>query len=244
MTHLQDKVHRICLWSGPRNISTALMYAFAQRADTRVYDEPLYAHYLAHTSAKSYHPGAEEILRTMDNDGSRVVEMILGAHDSDVVFFKHMTHHLVQLDLSFLDKVTNVILTRDPVEMLPSYAKEVTRPTIDDVGYKRHVDVIKYLNENNHPPIVIESKRMLQDPNGMMSKLCERLGIEFDPNMLKWKAGPRKEDGCWAKYWYNNVHLSTGFQAYAPKTKPFPDYLKPLLEECMPFYNEVLELAI
>src|SRR5690606_14025780 len=144
-TPMNDGVLRICLWSGPRNVSTALMYSFAQRADTRVFDEPLYAHYLARTPARAYHPGAEEVLAAMDHDGERVVrEVILqqptadvGGVEPKVLFFKHMTHHLVGLDLGFLEHTVNVLLTRDPRAMLASYARAVASPTLDDVGYRQ-----------------------------------------------------------------------------------------------------------
>ena len=93
-----DKTIRINLWSGPRNISTALMYSFAQRTDTTVFDEPLYAYYLANSKAKEYHPGSAEILKAMENDGDKVVKKMEGSHSSPIVFFKHMTHHLLDLD--------------------------------------------------------------------------------------------------------------------------------------------------
>jgi len=135
------KTVRICLWSGPRNISTALMYSFAQREDTMVLDEPLYAHYLA-SSEKALvdrHPVAQVVLDTMENDGAKVVDMMMGEFPSDVVFFKNMTHHLLDLDRSFMEGVVNVILTRDPVDMLPSFAKVIKDPTMADVGYKAHI---------------------------------------------------------------------------------------------------------
>ena len=125
-----DGSKRICLWSGPRNISTALMYSFAQRADTKVYDEPLYAHYLCQTNANEYHPGADDVMASLENDGEKVIEMMMGEHEKPIVFFKNMTHHILDLDKSFLKDTINVILTRDPVEMLPSFAE-----VIDQVKY-------------------------------------------------------------------------------------------------------------
>ena len=126
---------RICLWSGPRNISTALMYSFAQRSDTAVFDEPLYAHYLSKTAAREYHPGAEQVIAEMENDGEKVVrDLILGNHDAPVLFFKHMTHHLNDLDWGFMQQTVNIILTRDPYDMLPSYAKQVEQHALHDVA--------------------------------------------------------------------------------------------------------------
>ena len=232
---------RICLWSGPRNISTALMYSFGQREDTTIVDEPLYAHYLASTNASEYHPGAEEVLESQENDGSKVVEeVILGEYETPIVFFKNMTHHLVNLDWSFLEKTINVILTRPPRDMLPSYAKQVKNPSMKDVGYKKHLKLVKYLNDIGRKPVVIDSKKMLQDPQSGLRKLCDAVGIPFDEAMMSWPAGPRKEDGVWARHWYHSVHQSTGFKAYKPKTGPFPEELKELLVECQEAYKKLL----
>ncbi len=239
-----DGIKRICLWSGPRNISTALMYSFAQREDTAVYDEPLYAHYLHHTEAREYHPGAGEVLEIMENDGNKVVEMMLGPHNTPVVFFKQMTHHLVNLNLSFLDKTVNIILTRNPADMLPSYAKEVKNPSIRDVGYRQHLELLEYLENRGHPPAVLTSESVLKNPVKTLSRLCDTVGISFDEAMLSWEKGSRPEDGVWAKYWYHNVHNSTGFNKYRPKTDPFPERLKPLLEECLPVYEKLASRTI
>lgn len=238
------KTKRICLWSGPRNISTALMYSFAQREDTTVVDEPLYAHYLSNTDARNYHPGAKEVLESQENDGQKVVdEIILGDYDTPIAFFKNMTHHLVNLDLSFMEKTVNVILTRPPKDMLPSYAKQVKNPTMRDVGYAKHLEIVKYLKSIDKKPVIVDSKDILQYPQSRLRELCGTLGIPFDEAMLKWPAGPRKEDGVWAKYWYHNVHRSTGFRAYKAKTEPFPEELEDLLEECQEAYEELLTYA-
>jgi len=235
---------RINLWSGPRNISTALMYSFAQRKDTTVFDEPLYAHYLSKTNADEYHPGAEEILSTMENDGQKVVEMMEGNHPTSVVFFKQMTHHLVDLDWSFMEDMVNVILTRDPVEMLPSYAEQVSQPSLRDVGYGAHIELMDYLKKLGQKIIVIDGKNVLLNPRKVLSELCESIGIPFDEAMLNWEAGARPEDGCWAKYWYKSVHKSTSFAPYKPKTAPFPTHLENLLAISKPLYQQLNRLAI
>lgn len=239
-----SSMKRICLWSGPRNISTALMYSFAQRADTCVYDEPLYAHYLKRTDASEYHPGSDEILTTMENDGRVVVQMMMGEHPRPISFFKHMTHHLVDLDFGFFTDVEHMILTRDPSEMLPSYAQAIERPTLRDVGYKQHVDLIDELDRRGISYLVVDSKSILQDPQRALTVICEALGIPFDATMLTWSRGARPEDGCWAKYWYHNVHNSTGFKPYIAKTAPFPEEMLPLLEECMPYYERLVKEAL
>jgi hypothetical protein len=238
-------VKRICLWSGPRNISTALMYSFAQRNDSIVFDEPLYAHYLSKTPARAYHPGADEVIATMENDGQKVVdELILGDFEKPVLFFKHMTHHLYNLDLGFLAQTVNVLLTRDPVDMLPSYAVNVETPTLQDVGYKQHIELLEYLQSRGQNPPVLDSKQILLNPKKVLNELCERVGIDFQESMLSWQAGARIEDGSWAKYWYKSVHESTGFGQYVQKSQPFPDSLKPLLAECKPYYEQLSALAI
>lgn len=240
-----DGINRICLWSGPRNISTALMYSFAQRVDTVVYDEPLYGYYLSHTKAKEYHPGAAEVMASLENDGNKVLQMILGPHPKPVAFFKNMTHHLLDLDRSFMRDVHNVLLTRDPVEMLPSFAKAIPNPTMKDVGYEDHVHLLNDLDKMGVPTIVIDSKQLLMDPPDILSRVCNRLSLPFEKSMLTWKAEARREDGVWAKYWYARVHQSTGFEKYrSERSTPFPEKLKPLLETCVPYYHQLLQRVL
>ncbi len=241
---MPNSIKRINLWSGPRNVSTALMYSFAQRRDTKVFDEPLYAHYLKSSHAKSYHPLANEVLESMENDGTKVLEMMRTNSEKPVLFFKQMTHHLVHIDWDFLPEMTNVILTRDPREMLPSYAKEIENPTMADVGYAKHIELLEYLEANELPIIVLDSQSILQNPENQLRKLCAALVIPFDKAMLSWQAKPISEDGVWAKHWYGNVHRSTGFKPYQPKTDPFPERLKPLLNECLPLYQRLQRISL
>jgi len=232
---------RICIWSGPRNISTALMYSFAQRSDTTVIDEPLYAHYLTSSNAREYHPGADEVIASQENDGQKVIEkVIFGNYDTPFVFFKHMTHHLVGLDWGFMKDTINVILTRDPRDMLPSIAKQIPNPTMRDVGYAAHLELMEYLKGIGQNPMVIDSKEVLMNPKKKLTEICDHLGIPFDETMLNWEAGARPEDGIWAKYWYHNVHTSTGFQPYQPKEEPIPKGLEKLYAECERYYQELL----
>ncbi|MCB0153342.1 MAG: sulfotransferase family protein [Anaerolineae bacterium] len=234
---------RICLWSGPRNVSTALMYAFAQRSDTRVVDEPLYGHYLKASGAP--HPGAAEVIAAMDTDGERVIrDVIFGPCDRPILFTKNMPHHLINLDWTFLQQTTNVILTRSPEEMLPSYAQQVPNPNLSDTSYDLQVELLEKAVAWGQDVPVIESRELLSNPGSVLRELCRRLGIAFASAMLEWPAGPRPEDGVWAKYWYDNVHRSTGFAPYKPKVTPFPDYLRPLLNECRPYYDKLSAYAI
>ena len=240
----QDGITRICLWSGPRNISTTLMYSFAQRTDTTVFDEPLYAHYLHNTNADEYHPGAKEIMANQENNGQKVIDMMMGEHSHPVVFFKNMTHHLLSLDRSFMKDCVNVILTRDPKEMIPSFAKVIDNPTIGDIGYGLHTELIEYFEKEGIKYVVLDSKKILLNPKKVLTEFCTKIGIEFDSSMLNWTAGARKEDGIWAEFWYDNVHKSTGYIPYKPKTDSFPEKLIPLLNECQVHYNKIVEKAI
>lgn len=233
---------RISLWSGPRNVSTAIMYAFAQRPDTRVFDEPLYAHYLSNSNAHAYHPGSEDILKAQNNDGSQVVaQTILADSSAPVLFFKNMAHHLIELDWAFLDPLFNVLLTREPRDMLHSYSKTIGHFSIEDTGYPQLVAIAEHLTARGTPPLVVDSKALLGDPEKGLRKLCEFAGIAFDPIMLSWEKGPKAYDGIWAPHWYHNIHRSTSFKPYTPKTEPFPEALKPLLEECQPYYDRLMK---
>jgi len=232
---------RICLWSGPRNISTALMYSFGQRSDTTIVDEPLYAHYLCSTSAKKYHPGSKEVLLFQENNGEKVVKnMMKDIFESPVVFFKHMTHHLINLDKSFLKETENIILTRDPKEMITSFIKQIPNPVITDTGYPQQLELLNYLTAFGKPPLIIDSKDILLNPEKKLTELCTYLKIPFQDAMLRWEAGPRKEDGVWAKYWYHNVHKSTGFRLYQAKNEPIPDSLISLYQECNRIYKQLI----
>lgn len=234
---------RICMWSGPRNVSTAVMYAFAQRTDTRVVDEPLYGHYLRVSGAE--HPGRKEILATMDQDGERVVnETILGPCDCEVLFIKNMAHHLVDLDLGFLTELTNIFLIRDPLEMLPSLINQLPQPTLHDTALGTQSQLLQRLHKAGQNPPILDSKELLLNPERVLNQLCDRIELPFESGMLSWSAGPRPEDGVWARYWYHNVHKSTAFQEYRVKIAPFPEPLKSLLEECQPFYDVLYAKAL
>ncbi len=237
------KTLRLCLWSGPRNVSTALMYSFAQRADTRVIDEPFYAHYLRVSGAE--HPGRDQVLAAMDNDGDAVVRnVVLGPCDRSVLFMKQMAHHLVDLDLGFLEQTTHVLLVRDPADMLRSLVHQLPDPKLRDTGFAVQSELFERLIELGHDPPVLESRQLLLDPRGVLTQLCNRLGIDFDPAMLSWPAGARPEDGVWAPHWYHNVHRSQGFAPFVEKIGAFPKQLEPLLQECRPHYQKLFRSAL
>ncbi len=234
---------RVCLWSGPRNVSTAVMYSFAQRPDTRVVDEPLYAHYLRVSGVD--HPGRDAVLAAQDPDGEAVVrDVVLGACDRPVLFCKQMAHHLRELERGFLDDVENVLLVRDPREVLLSFQRVVPDPGIDDVGIALQNRLLTDLTARGRPPLVLDSKRLLLDPPGVLARLCEALGIRFDAAMLTWEAGARPEDGVWAPHWYDSVHRSTGFAPWHERIERLPADLEPVLEECRPHYAALLAAAL
>ena len=233
----------LSVWSGPRNVSTALMYAFRQRPDTLVVDEPLYGHYLEVTRAE--HPGDDEVLAAMDTDSERVVrEVLLGPCERPVHFFKNMAHHLEGLDRGFLGGLTNVLLTRDPAEMLPSLARQLPNPTLRDTGLLYQTEILDHVLGEGLDPVVLDAKQLLLDPPGVLRSACDRLGIPFHESMLRWPAGPKPEDGVWAKHWYANVHSSTRFSPHDPRTGDFPERLRPLLEESVPLYERIKRYAI
>jgi hypothetical protein len=229
---------KIALWSGPRNISTAMMYSFANRSDTAVVDEPLFGYFLKQTGA--WRPSREEVLATMETDPKKIIDSLLEpSTDMPVFFMKHMANQLVDLDLAFLDSFKNVVLIRDPKAVLLSYSKQVEEPTLLDTAYKMQVDLIDHLNEVETPFVVLNAKSVLLNPEGQLRTLCEKINIEFQSSMLNWDAGPRKEDGVWAKYWYDSVHESTGFRAYRGKDEELPSNLNPLYDECMEYYRKL-----
>lgn len=233
----------VCLWSGPRNVSTALMYSFAQRPDTRVVDEPLYGHFLRVTG--TIHPGRDEVLASVDCDGDRVMrELIDHAPDGPpVLFLKQMAHHLVDLDESFLERTRNIFLVRDPEQMLPSLTIQLPGAGLTDTGLRRQWELYEQLVASGQHPAIIDSRELLLDPKGVLAALCDHLEIPFFDDMLSWEAGPREEDGIWAPHWYHAVHESTGFSAYQHKTD-FPDHLRRLLAECAPWYDKLYAHAI
>ena len=235
---------RINCWSGPRNVSTALMRSFAQRQDALAFDEPLYGYYLKTTRAP--HPGLDELIEVLETDSDKIVRnVVLAPYDRDVVFFKQMVHHLLpDLDLAFLDECVNVLLIRDPAEVIASLVNQLPEPTMRDVGLERQVELFRDLRSKGQDPPVLDARLLLLDPAGVLKELCERVGIPWDEAMLSWPPGPQPEDGVWAKYWYDNLHTSTGFQPYKPRNREVPDHCRELLAECRTHYEELLPHAI
>jgi len=219
------------------------MYSFANRSDTSVVDEPLFGYFLKQTGV--WRPSREEVLATMETDPQKVINSLLEpSTNSPVYFMKHMANHLIDLDLAFLDSFKNVILIRDPKDVLLSYSKQVEEPTLLDTAYEMQAGLIDHFEEVGTPFTVLNARNVQLNPEGQLRALCDKLNIPFQGSMLNWDAGPRKEDGVWAKYWYDSVHESTGFGSYREKDEKLPSSLTPLYEECMEYYGKLERLQL
>lgn len=239
----EGQTKRINMWSSPRNVSTAMMYSWRQRADTTVVDEPLYAHFLATTGRD--HPGAAEVMASQSTDGREVVRQVMaGPYPTPVVFFKQMAKHLVGLDRDFLVDYDNILLTREPFDMLTSFQVNVPDADLDETGFVELVEILDRLIAAGRDPIVIDSRDLLLDPPGVLAELCRRLGLPFDEAMLSWPSGPKPEDGVWARFWYDRVHASTGWAPYVTKEAALLPRLQPVLAEARPLYERLLVHAI
>jgi hypothetical protein len=220
------------------------MRSFAQRRDTVAVDEPLYGHYLKTTGAP--HPGRDELIELLETDAPTVVdEVILGPCERDVLFMKQMVHHLTPgLDLGFLDECVNVLLIRDPAEVIASLVHQLPEPSMRDVGLERQVALFEDLRGRGQDPPVLDARLLLLDPEGVLGELCERIGIPWDEAMLSWPPGPQPEDGIWARYWYDNLHRSTGFAPYQPRDARVPESCRDLLDACRRCYDRLSRFAI
>jgi Sulfotransferase domain len=224
---------RVAMWSGPRNLSTAMMRSFENRADCSVVDEPLYAAYLAETGID--HPDPEAIMASQPTDPAVVVaDLTSGPVTTPMQYQKHMTHHMLpSVPRAPLASLTHAFLVRDPERVLTSYAKVRKEPTLEDLGLPQQLELFE-----TYGGPVVDAADVLRDPRATLGSLCAGLGIAFDEAMLSWPAGPRDTDGVWAPYWYAGVRASTGFTPQAPGSgDPLPDRLAPLLEQCLPYYE-------
>ena len=236
-----DAALHIAVWSGPRNISTAMMRSWGNRDDTFVCDEPLYAHYLLDHGLD--HPGREEILEHHESDIDRVIDWLTGPipEGRSIFFQKHMAHHLLPtIRRDWLSEMTNIFLIREPREMITSLMMILPEPKIEDTGLPQQVEVFERLRgETGSPPLVIDSRDVLEDPSRLLGLLCEHLSVPFDEAMLHWPPGRRVTDGIWAPYWYDSVEASTGFNPYRPKEIEVPEALVPVCQEAAAYYQEL-----
>lgn len=233
---------RLNLISSPRNISTALMYSFAQRADTAVVDEPFYAYYLS--IRKVDHPGRNEIIGSQPTDPGEVVRNLLEWEEKPVLFIKNMAHHLIDIDPLFYNEVTNILLIRNPRQLIASFAQVIPEPTLYDIGVQKQFDLFKEISKSGTAPVVLDSGELMKDPRTVLTAFCATVDIPFEERMLGWEPGPRPEDGVWARHWYANVHRSSGFQVQQTSKRPLPEHLIPLAEEALPLYQALYDHSI
>ncbi|MEM5520772.1 HAD family hydrolase [Sulfitobacter sp. AS59] len=228
---------RIAMWSGPRNLSTAMMYSFGNRADFAVMDEPFYAAYLAATGVD--HPMRAEILAAQDNDPAQVAALC-AQPGRPHIYMKHMPHHMLDgFPMEWAKDCVHIHLIRHPARVIASYAAKREAPSFADIGFGQQTALYDQIGG-----LVIDSADIRADPDGMLRKLCDAIDLPFDPAMLSWPAGARPEDGVWASHWYGAVHKSTGFAgAEGPLPKLSGDE-RQLLEEALPHYNTLYDQRI
>jgi hypothetical protein len=242
---------RLAMWSGPRNISTAMMRAWGNRPDTSVVDEPLYAFYLHATGAD--HPGADEVIAQGETDWRRVVRQLTADAPRSrregrchIFYQKQMTHHLLpEVERGWILSLTNCFLIRDPAEVIASYTKKNHEPTLEDIGFVQQAELFEFVRrETGAAPPVVDAHDVLENPGGTLRLLCDAVGVEFTDAMLTWPPGLRSTDGVWAKHWYAEVERSTGFRTYMPREVAIPDRLRGIHERCREVYEQLHALRL
>lgn len=237
---------RIAMWSGPRNLSTALMYAFAARGDCAVWDEPFYAAYLRATGIA--HPMRDAIIAAHDPDPARVAASCIGPipQGQRLFYQKHMTLHMIpDFDRGFMRDLTNVFLIRHPARVVASYAQKRESPTLADIGFVQQAELFdEVAGWMGHAPLVIDSADIRADPRGALGRLCAALGIPFTEAMLTWPAGPKSFDGVWAPHWYNAVHASTGFGEAEGALPQLAGEAAALVEQALPHYQRLARFRL
>jgi hypothetical protein len=237
---------RIAMWSGPRNISTAMMRAWGNRADTFVIDEPFYAFYLSATGKK--HPGADEVIASGETDWRKVIAQLTGPipNGRRIFFQKQMAHHLLpEVDREWLGAVTNCFLIRDPREVVASYIKKREDPTLPDLGFMQQAEIFDLVrNSTKSVPPVIDAKDVLENPKRMLRLLCDAVGVDFSDSMLSWPPGLRETDGVWAGHWYGEVAKTTSFQPYRPSDSKVPARLQEIHVRCRESYLSLYEYRL
>jgi len=229
----------IAMWSGPRNLSTALMYSFAARGDCAVWDEPFYAAYLAATGLP--HPMADRIIAHHDPDPLSVARKCADPGTTPHVYQKHMPLHMLPgFPLDFMAKTTNVFLIRHPARVIASYAQKRENPTFDDIGFAQQAAMFHAEAQRlGRPPLVIDSADIRTNPRAMLTALCAALGIPFAENMLSWSPGPKPYDGIWAPHWYGAIHRSTGFDGAEGPLPELPSAFTELAARALPHYESL-----
>lgn len=236
-------VVRVAVWSGPRNISTALMRAWGSRPDTLVCDEPLYAHYL-HVTGKP-HPGRDATLAAHDTDWRRTASWLTGPLPAGkrIFYQKHMAHHLLpDVERDWIAQLHSCFLIRHPNEMLVSLSKHLPALTIWDTGLPQQVELFEQVRRRTGGvPCVLEARDVLTAPEAMLRRWCTALQVEFDSRMLSWAAGPRDTDGAWGPYWYQEVYRTTTFGRVDPRYEELDSRYASLLDELLPLYERLYQ---
>lgn len=237
LTRRSTPTLRIAMWSGPRNLSTAMMRSFGARADTVVSDEPFYGAYLNHSGADQ--PMRKAVIGSMDCDWRSVAAAMSGPGPAPIWYQKHMAHHMIgPVDYADLHGFTHAFLIRDPARVIASYTAKRVTVTADDLGYARQRDWFnREADRRGTAPPVVDSADVLRDPEGTLTALCSALNIAFDPAMLHWPAGGRSTDGIWASHWYGRVLESTGFEAAEHLPMPLDAPAQSVREACQPHYE-------
>lgn len=236
---------RLAVWSGPRNISTAMMRSWENRSDTCVVDEPLYAHYLKSTGID--HPMAEAVIASQSTNWQGVThELTLHAKAGYRIYYqKHISTHLLQhMDLQWCKLLINCLLIREPEKVVASYARKRVNLQARDLGYDQLLQVYEYLRTLGQTPIVIDTDRFLQDPQTQLETWCARLDIPFDNAMLNWPPGTRNTDGVWAAHWYDAVEKSTGFAPHSEVRPKLNARQQAVASQCRAAYDKMLDLAL
>lgn len=237
---------RIAMWSGPRNISTAMMYSFAARGDCAVWDEPFYAAYLANTGLN--HPMRDDILSAGDQSAEGVAKACLGPiPDGQPVFYqKHMCQHMLpDVPRDWMGECENVFLIRHPARVVASFALKYDNPTLADIGFALQGELFDHVAKlKGRAPIVLDSADIRANPTAILRALCERLSIAFTPAMLNWPAGGHAQDGVWAPVWYGAVHKSTGFAAPEGPLPELSGDLADLAAQALPEYERLRAFAL
>jgi hypothetical protein len=218
------------------------MYAFAQRTDTTVFDEPFYAVYLA--KSKAPHPGADEVLQALSHDELTVKAQLTRSTEKPVVFVKNMAHHMEVLSDPWIADAVNIFLIRDPGQIIASYSAVIEHPVMRDIGIEYQYKLFSELRGKGITPIVLDSQFLLEDPVTVLSKICAQCGLDFEQRMVHWPSGPKDYDGVWAKYWYKNVHKSTGFEKQPTSSRPLPRHLQALYARARGFYRKLLPFSV
>ncbi|WP_332700631.1 hypothetical protein [Devosia sp.] len=238
---MTDPIHRIAMWSGPRNLSTAMMRAFSSRPDCAVSDEPFYAAYLAATGI--IHPMNDAVLASQPQDPQRVAADMLGPVPGGkaVWYQKHMAHHMIEgFPLDWMDGVTNVFLLRRPERVLASYAQKREDVTLRDIGFAEQADLFDRVADRlGHAPPVIEAEDVRRDPRRALTALCAAIDLPFTDAMLSWRQGQHPDDGVWAPHWYGAIFASTGFAPPEKTTTTLPDHLQAIADQARPFYERM-----